>query len=223
VQHRKIVDLSHPVTNGMRTYPGIPAPTISAFLTHEASRERYQGRCELTFSEVRVVAGVGTYLDAPYHRDATLPDFASLPIAATVDLPAVVIDVDVTRMRDIHPQRLGAAELRGHAVLIRTGFDRYWETDRYWTESPFLVSATAERLVDAGAVLLGVDFLNVDDTRDPSRPVHTTLLRAKIPIVENLCNLADLPVQGVRFHAPPAPFVGVASFPVRAYAVVEDV
>lgn len=222
MQHRRIIDLSHPVTNGMRTYPGIPAPSISAFLTHEASRERYQGLCELTFSEVHVVAGVGTYLDAPYHRAPTLPDFASLPLEATVDLPAVVIDVDVTSMRDIHPQHLGGAELRGHAVLIRTRFDRFWDTDRYWTESPYLVAATAERLVDEGAVLLGVDFLNVDDTRDPRRPVHTTLLRAQIPIVENLCNLAFVPARGARFHAPPTPFVGVASFPVRAYAVVED-
>jgi kynurenine formamidase len=70
-------------------------------------------------------------------------------------------------------------------------------------------------------VLLGVDFLNVDDTGDPRRPVHTALLRAEIPIVENLRGLDALPSRGFRFHAAPIAVVGVASFPVRAYAVVE--
>ncbi len=218
---RHIVDLSHRVTNDLRTYPGIPGPKITAFLTHEASRARYGGQCELAFSQVNIVAGVGTYLDSPYHRDPALPDFATLPLTAVVDLPGVVVDLRERRERAIGPDDLPPGDWSGCAILFRTGMDQYWETDRYWNASPFLRADTAAMLCERGIALLGVDFLNVDDTADLHRPVHTALLRACVPIVENLCNVGALPATGFRFHAAPMPLVGVASFPIRAYAIVD--
>ncbi len=220
---QRLIDLSHPVVNGMRVYPGIPAPSLTAFLTHEQSRARYGGKCELVFSEVHIVAGVGTYLDAPYHRDPLLPDFAQVPLDRVANLRGVVLDLrdHVATRRAIDAMDLGAEDWPGHAVLLRTGLERAWDTDRYWEQSPFLTQAAAERLVRTGIALLAVDFLNVDDTSDPRRPVHTDLLRASIPIVENLRNLGALPPSGFRFFAAPAALSGVASFPVRAYALVE--
>jgi arylformamidase len=106
-------------------------------------------------------------------------------------------------------------------VLLQTGMEESWETDPYWDASPFLVADTAAALRERGIALLGVDFLNVDDVTDPRRPVHTLLLRACVPIVENLCNIGQLPAQDFRVHAAPVPFAGVASFPIRAYAVVD--
>ena len=218
---RRVVDLSHSVTNNLRVYPGVPAPRLSVFLTHEASRARYQGKCELLFSEVHIVAGVGTYLDSPYHRDPALPDISTLPLASVADLPGVVIDVRERPERAIRPDDLGPGDLSGCAVLLRTGMEEYWETDAYWQASPFLCAEAAEALRVRGMALLGVDFLNVDDVADLRRPVHTTLLRAQVPIIENLRNLGALPQADFRFHAAPARLAGVASFPVRAYAVVE--
>jgi kynurenine formamidase len=75
-------------------------------------------------------------------------------------------------------------------------------------------------LVDGAAAIVGIDSLNIDDTKDPARPAHTRLLAAGIPIVEHLCNLAALPGEGFRFTAVPPPVRGLGSFPVRAYAVV---
>ena len=219
---RRLVDLSHSVTNDLRVYPGVPAPRISAFLTHEASRERYQGQCELLFSQVNIVAGVGTYLDSPYHRDPVLPDFAALPLASVADLPGIVADVRGRPERAIRPQDLRPGAWAGHAVVLRTGMEERWETDAYWTASPFLRDETAVELLERRIALLAVDFLNVDDVTDPRRPVHTRLLRARVPIVENLCNVDALPGAGFRFHAAPARLAGVASFPIRAYAVIDE-
>jgi len=216
----RVIDLSHPIRNGMRVYPGIPAPEISAFLTHEQSRARYQGQCELTFSQVNIVAGVGTYLDAPYHRQPGLPDHATLPLSSLVDVPGVVIDLRHRSGRAITPDALGNGDWHDRAVLLRSGMDAHWETDRYWSEGPFLMAETALRLVAAGIALLGVDFLNVDDTSDPRRPAHTALLRAGIPIIENLRGLGALQTPGFRLHAATIPLEGVASFPIRAYAVL---
>ena len=215
----RLIDLSHPVRNGMRVYPGIPAPQIGAFLTHEQSRARYQGQCELLFSQVSIVAGVGTYLDSPFHRDPSLPDHAALPLDRLVDLEIVVIDVRGRSGRAIDAPALGGARA-GAAVILRSGMDAHWETDAYWNEGPFLTAAAAQHLASARIGLLGVDFLNVDDTSDPKRPAHTTLLRAGIPIIENLRGLGALPEKGARLHAAALPIEGVASFPIRAYAMV---
>lgn len=204
----------------MRAYPGIPAPAISAFLTHEQSRARYQGQCELTFSDVRIVAGVGTYLDSPYHRQPGLPDHSTLALEGLVDVPIVLVDVTGRTGRAIDASALGRGDRAGRAVVIRSGMDEHWDTDRYWNEGPFLTAEAAAALVDARIALLGVDFLNVDDTTDPRRPAHTALLRAGIPIIENLRGLGALPSAGARLHAAPLPLAGVASFPIRAYAVV---
>jgi kynurenine formamidase len=77
-----------------------------------------------------------------------------------------------------------------------------------------------ERLIAARVRLVGVDFGNVDDTGDLSRPAHTGLLGAGIPIVENLRGLGRLPREGFVFSAPPLGIVHGAAFPVRAFAEV---
>lgn len=215
---RRVVDLTARVFDGMRSYPGVPAPSIAPFLTHEQSRARYQGMSEFCFTRVSIVVGAGTYLDAPRHRYPGAPDLAALALEITVDLPGVV--VDARGLRRIGADKLGSAPLRGRAVLVWTGMDAFWETDRYWRESPFLADETAERLAAEGAALVGVDFLNVDALTDLARPAHTRLLGAGIPIVENLRNLGALPSEGFRFHAAPPAFVGAASFHVRAYALL---
>ena len=111
-------------------------------------------------------------------------------------------------------------DARGKAVLVHTGWDRHWRTDRYFEGHPFLTADAAEYLRDAGARLVGIDSLNIDDTADGRRPVHSTLLRAGIPIVEHLCGLEQLPTDGFRFSAVPVKVKGMGTFPVRAYATL---
>ena len=72
----------------------------------------------------------------------------------------------------------------------------------------------------AGAKLVGIDSLNIDDTEDGRRPVHTTLLGADIPVVEHMCGLEHLPDTGFRFFAVPAKVQGMGTFPVQAFAMV---
>jgi kynurenine formamidase len=84
-----------------------------------------------------------------------------------------------------------------------------------------LTAEAASFLRDAGARLVGIDSLNIDDIADGRRPVHTTLLGAGIPIVEHLCRLDRLPTSGFRFSAVPVKVKGMGTFPVRAYAALE--
>jgi kynurenine formamidase len=74
--------------------------------------------------------------------------------------------------------------------------------------------------VSQGVVLVGIDSLNIDDTADAARPVHSALLGAGVPIVEHMCELSSLPERDVRFFAVPAKVAGFGSWPVRAFAHV---
>jgi kynurenine formamidase len=121
--------------------------------------------------------------------------------------------------RAISRRAFEGMELRGRAVLIHTGWDRHWGTEHYLSANPFLTADAAEMLLTAGASLVGIDSLNIDDIGDRTRPVHSKLLGAGIPIVEHLRGLAQLPAEGFRFSAVPPKVAGVGTWPVRAYAV----
>ncbi len=82
-----------------------------------------------------------------------------------------------------------------------------------------MTAGAARCLRDAGATMVGIDSLNIDDTAELSRPVHSTLLGAGIPVVEHLCGLAALPKNGARFFAVPVKVKAFGTFPVRAFAL----
>jgi arylformamidase len=211
-----LIDLSHPITNRMTTYPGIPAPAIGAHLTHAESRSHYAPGNEFHIGLITLAGNTGTYLDTPFHRYADGIDLAGFPLARTADLDAVVVKADGV----IDRHAFTPYDVTGCAVLVHTGWSRHWGTDAYFTGHPHLTADAADWLVDHGATLVGIDSLNIDGTADGERPVHTTLLAAGIPIVEHLTNLDRLPTDGFRFHAAPAPISGLGTFPVRAYAVI---
>ncbi len=215
----RLVDLSHAIEHGMVTYPGLPGPVISDFLAREASRGHYAEGTTFHIARLRMVANTGTYLDAPFHRFAHGKDVAGLPLERLADLPGLLVDA-TGRGRALDQDLFAGRDLSGRAVLVRTGWDAHWRTPRYAEGHPHLNRAAAEYLAGAGPALVGIDSLNIDDTEDGVRPAHTLLLSAGIPIVEHLTNLGGLPESGFRFHAVPAPFHGLGSFCVRAYAVL---
>ena len=174
----------------------------------------------ISIARIEMVANTGTYVDAPFHRFAGGSDVASLPLERLADLDGVVVEKGAGRAFDA--DHLGQRDLQGKAVLLRSGWDARWRTPAYFQDHPFVTRRGAEALAAARPALVGIDSLNIDDTEDGTRPAHTLLLEAGIPIAEHLCNLADLPAAGFRFHCVPAPFSGVGSFPVRAYAVLEE-
>jgi kynurenine formamidase len=215
----RLVDLSHPIEAGMITYPGLPGPVMSDHLSREASRKNYAPGTSFQIGKIELVANTGTYVDSPFHRFEGKADVGSLPLANLAEVPGLVVDAS-GRGRALEADLFKALPVRGRAVLVRTGWDVHFRTPRYFEGHPYLTRAAAQALVDGGAAVVGIDSLNIDDTKDLERPAHTVLLSAGIPIVEHLTNLGSLPAEGFRFTAVPAPVRGIGSFPVRAYATV---
>lgn len=212
-----IVDLTHPVEDGMETYPGLPGPTVETWQSHEDTAPRYAPGTSFHFGRVTMIANTGTYLDAPAHRFDGGADVSAVPLDAVADVDGVVVDCAGAGRALAVPD---AIDVRGRAVLLRTGMDRHWRTPAYAVDSPFLTRDGALDLVARGAVLVGIDAVNIDSTDDPARPAHTELLRAGVLVLEHLRNLESLPPTGFRLHAAPVPVRGMGTFPVRAYAVV---
>jgi arylformamidase len=212
------LDLSHTIEHGMVTYPGLPGPIICDYMSRKDSRGRYADGVEFQIGKIEMVANTGTYIDAPFHRYADGKDVAGLRLERLADLDAVVVQGPAAGSRAVDWRAFEGRELRGRAVLVRTGWDVRWGTPGYLTDNPFLTAAAAEYLVDEGVALVGIDSLNIDDIGDQARPVHSALLGAEIPIVEHLCNLGPLPDRGFRFSAVPPKVSGFGSWPVRAFA-----
>lgn len=218
---KRLIDLSHEVEHGMITYKGLPAPVICDFLSREESRKNYSAGTEFNIGKIEMVANTGTYVDSPFHRFADGLDLAELPLESLADLEGVLIHAPALE-RAITAEAFGSLDLRGKAVLVHTGWDRHWRTDQYFEGHPFLTREAAERLVEAGAAFVGIDTYNIDDTTDGTRPAHTILLGNEIPICEHMCRLEELPDRGFRFHAAPVKVKAFGTFPVRAYAVLDE-
>jgi kynurenine formamidase len=214
----RLVELSHVIRPGMVTYPGLPGPEISSFLTREASRATYAPGTEFAIDRITMVGNTGTYLDSPYHRFSDGADLSAVPLERTADLPAVVVRLSGSRRRDIDAQAVAAVDVRGKAVLLHTGDDARFGTPEYGTDAHFLTRDGAAWLAAHDPALVGIDAINIDDTADGKRPAHTLLLAAGIPVIEHLTGLEQLPPTGASFTAVPLRVQGLGTVPVRAFA-----
>jgi arylformamidase len=222
------VDLAHEVYDGM---PGFKlkdehgqmiqyTARVRPFFTHEESRSKYDGLAEFEVTELHLQTSIGTYLDAPFHRFRDGRDISQLTLD---ELIADGVCVDARGMEAWQPfpiDRLPPGDMQAKAVLFCFGWDRYWGQEAYYSY-PFLSVDVLHELIGRGASIVGVDTVNVDDSRDLTRPAHTLLLDSDTLIVENLTNLEAVVGRPFRFFAAPIKVRGGAAMNVRAFAEVE--
>src|SRR5438128_1620984 len=238
---KQLVDLSHTIEHGLITYKGLPAPIICDFLSREQSRQHYAPGTEFQIGKIEMLANTGTYLDSPFHRYEDGKDLSELELSSLANLNSVVVNAKGKELRGkgaderaIVVNAFDGIDVSGKAVLIHTGWDAHWRTEQYFEGHPFLTKDAAQFLADQGAALVGIDSYNIDDTADLSRPAHSILLGAGIPIVEHMCNL-DALMQAIddhplatasgsapfKFFAVPMKVKGMRTFPVRAFAILD--
>ena len=215
-----LIDLSHVIEDGMTTYKGLPGPLICDYWTREASAANYDDGSSFQIGRIDMVANTGTYVDSPFHRYADGEDLSELALESLANLEGIVVRRPFENGLSVDADAFAGLDVRGKAVLVHTGWDRFWRTDPYFEDHPFLTEAAARALIEDGAAFVGIDSHNIDDTRRPKRPVHSLLLGAGIPIGEHLTGLGQLPDSGFRFSAVPPKIKGMGTFPVRAFAVI---
>jgi arylformamidase len=217
------VDLSHTIFNELETYQGLPAIHICDYWSREQSAERYIDGATFQIAKIEMVANTGTYIDFPFHRFEHGEDAADAPLGKLAEIPGIKIHVPYTQQRAITENFFKGIEVREKAVLVQTDWDAHWNTAAYHKGGPYLTEGAAHYLAEAGAVMVGIDAHNIDNTTVNARPVHTLLLSKGIYIVEHLTNLSNIPNEGFHFYAVPPKIKGVGSFPVRAMAKLTEV
>jgi len=217
----ELVDLTHPLHEGLATHPGLPGPVHTLFRTRREFQD--SGGQPFQIDRVDLVGNTGTYLDSPFHRFADGDDLAALPLDAVADLPVVLVDTRERGGRAVDEALLERAtagrHLPGAAVLLHTGGDAHWATPAYAEQAPYLSVGGAAWLAARRPALVGIDAVNIDDLDDQTRPAHSTLLGVGVLVLEHLTNLAALHDRDGRLHAAPLPWRGIGTWPVRAYVV----
>lgn len=214
----EFIDLSHDIYDGLITYKGLPAPIICDFWEREKTAGNYDDGSTFQIGKIEMVANTGTYMDCPFHRYADGHDLAGLLLEHCAKLETLVIDAPFEKNIEVGLPFFKNKKVTGKAILINTGWSKFFGTESYSSQHPYLTEEAAIFLRDNGAKLVGIDSNNIDDTRHRTRPVHTILLRENILIVEHMAHMDKLPKnKKMFFSAVPPKIKGMGTFPVRAY------
>src|SRR2546426_4574327 len=154
------IGVSHTIEDGMVTYPGLPVPVISDWLSRDASQTRYAPGTTFQIGKIELLANTGTYIDAPFHRYEGGQDVADYPLQAVANLEGVVVRATERTSRALDAGVFRGRDLRGKAVLVHTGWDVHWRTERYGTGHPFLTRDAAGALLAPGGPPGGVGSLH---------------------------------------------------------------
>ena len=225
----KYVELSHYVTDGLISYPGMPPVEISAFMTREECGAAFGTTGAAMLDQIKMVNISGTYIDAPYHRFESGYKIGDIPLEKLVNLDTFVVSMDKEKgyfdLEDF--LFLEDEELEGAAVLCKSGHDKKFMTPAYAKDVPYLTLEAAKWLMKRKVLVVGIDsqlvdnFNEKDDPNYPGDVVHDEILGHESVICEDLMDLDLLPDKGARLYVIPIR-VAMASFPARVFAILED-
>ena len=168
-----------PVRHGMVHWPGDPPVRISRI------KDMADGDT-CTVSQMSLGVHSGTHVDAPAHFVRGLASVDRVPLDVMLGPARVVAIRDAQR---ITPEELRAHRLRrGERVLFKTrNSARCWRSARFVPDFVYLTTEAAQLLARVGVRLVGVDYLSVGGYQVRNGvPVHRTLLRAGVWIIEGL-------------------------------------
>jgi len=218
-----LVDLTHPMENGMPIWPGHPLfeqVSVASFADGDIACNH-----SLSLSEHS-----GTHLDAPAHfveGGMTIDQiplerfFAPLCVIHASDL-APDTELSVSRLEEFEATH--GAITPGSAVLIHFGWDRFWahpqEGERFLKDWPGLSAEAAQMLVTRSASIVGCDCMSIDRFSSTTFPGHRILLGAGVMIGENFARIGELPAR-CWLSALPLKISGGSGAPLRAIAHLE--
>lgn len=173
------LDLTRLFDQNIPVYPGDSLPRITILNTVEVNG--------FTTSEVASGMHVGTHMDAPLHFIAEGKKISEIPVEKFFGR-GVLVDARDTEVIDANI--LENIEIqRRDIVLVLTGWANKFGQDDYFTQYPVITIAFAERLVESGASMIGIDSASPD--RSPFE-THKKLLSNGVLVMENLVNLDKL-------------------------------
>ena len=224
----KSIDLTHTISSDAPTWEGDCGFSHDIMLDYSSCMTPVKFRVQ----KLNMVAGIGTHIDAPAH---------CIPGGRTIDklgldeliVPCVVIDVSrqthasyLVTLDDIIAFEQSHGDIAaGCLVIIRTGWDQFWDQPEKYRNNlvfPSVTNEAVQYLLNRGIVGLGIDTLS-PDRPDSGYPVHAALLGAGKYIIENVANTSMLPPTGSFVFVLPLKIKEGTEAPVRLIALIPDV
>lgn len=203
----RYIDLSHTFKDEMPVFPGDSISELKQVAFFEKNG----------YNSFYIQSGmhVGTHIDAPFHM---IPGGKKLSEIQAEHFfgPAKVIDVRNQKKIDINILKERTIE-KESILLLHTGHDKYYRTNKYYNNFPVITPAFAEAVIEKGIKIIGFDSPSPDDY---PYDVHKLLFSNDVLIIENLTGLEQLLnidkfeiiALPVKFHSAGAPVRVIARF-----------
>jgi kynurenine formamidase len=193
----QIVDLSYTLEAGM---PAWPTQARYSSVVYES----YDWGDAAIHSGITLSEHTGTHIDSPRHFIKDGCSIDKLPLETVIGR-GYTMDASFLSPRSTLPaqaiQRFENNNIpieEGDIVMIRFGWDKKYriqpESGEYLKDWPGLSDEGAEYLLSKGVKAVGCDTLSIDAYGNVGNPCHRLLLEKGVPIIENITNLAVLPI-----------------------------
>jgi kynurenine formamidase len=223
----RVVDLSQTLEEHAPHYP-----THSKFY-HNLWSSYWHGDRSLTY-QVTMNEHSGTHVDAPAHfisdgKGAAHVTIDRVPLSrlmgrgVRIDCRKFKAGENVTEAAIAEWEKNHGTIGPGDIILFNFGWSSRWALRphhlSYITDWPGVAMDAAEYLIRKQVAAIGVDTLSPDTPEAlNSDPIHPRVLEKQLLILENLCNLEQIPDFFV-FLALPLKLAGGSGSPVRAVAL----
>jgi kynurenine formamidase len=215
-----IIDLSMPIEEDMRVFPGMPGPTCTRVKTHEKKG--------VQVTRLEMLVHQGTHVDAPLHMFRNGETIDQVPLDRLIG-EAVVFNLK----HKLPGEMISASDFEKYAedtsendiVILNTGYEFFLDSSQYCIIAP----EAAQWLVKHQIKCLAMDLPSLDPVSKKNvraskqtHPSHHIILDAKIPIVECLVNLDALTRSRVFFCCLCLRILNSDGAPARAIALELD-
>ena len=201
----KLIDVSVPLDASLPTYPGNTPFSL------EAIKRLARGESS-NVSTVHMSAHTGTHVDAPRHFFDGAAGVDLLPLEMLIGRVRLI---EIRSRKGIGPDELSDINLSEDVrVLIKTPNSRLWGSPEFNPDYVGVTEAGAKHLIGQGIKVLGVDYLSVEQFKQPGAPAHHVLLGGGTIVIEGL-NLRDVEPGVYEMFCLPLRIVGADGAPAR--------
>lgn len=210
-----IIDMTHLITQDMPVFPGTEKPVLKT-----ANTIKKDGFKETVLS---IFSHTGTHMDAPAHIIEGRKNLDEFQISHFWG-KAVVLNFREKKSGDkinldeilIYEDKINSVDY----IIINTGWDSYWGTEKYYDGFPVLTNEAAEYLSSRAIKGIGLDTISLDSMEDLFLTNHRIILSKDMVIIENLTNLEAFGEELFTAYFMPLKFEESDGAPIRAFGIV---
>jgi kynurenine formamidase len=213
----KIIDLTYTLRSDMLVYPGMERPVFQWL--GRVNSEGYN------LTKLTMLTHTGTHIDAPKHFLDDVACVDEIPLQRLFGRANIFRYKKEPEGQEITLDDIVSSEFQleeDQIFILETGIEKFAETKRYNEKYPFPSEEVVNWLINKKIKAYMTDATAVDPVGTKDNTNHHLLLRAGIPIVENLKNLQLIPEnEEFLISALPIKLKGRDGAPCRAIAITE--